>query len=51
MQKYSKCTDEMLQYVLSEGSLYDNDGKQWICKTCDGALIKGNIPAQAKANG
>ena len=50
MQKYTKCTDEMLQNILSEGSLYD-DGKQWMCKTCDGALIKGNIPAQAKANG
>ena len=22
-----------------------------MCKTCDGALIKGNIPAQAEANG
>ena len=50
MQKYTKYTNEMLQNILSEGSLYD-DGKQWMCKTCDGALIMGNIPAQAKANG
>ena len=26
-------------------------GKQWVCKTCDGALCRGNLPVQAKANG
>ena len=28
-----------------------NDGKEWICKTCDRALARGSMPLQAKANG
>ena len=32
-------------------TLYSNDGKEWICKTCDRALIRGSMPLQAKANG
>lgn len=27
-----------------------SDGKQWMCKTCDSALSRGNMPLQAKAN-
>ena len=28
-----------------------NDGKEWICKTCDRALARGSMPLQAIANG
>ena len=24
-----------------------NDGKEWICKTCDRALMRGSMPQQA----
>ena len=27
------------------------DGKQWVCRTCDRTLKRGNMPLQAKANG
>ena len=27
------------------------DGKEWICKTCDRALVRDSMPLQAKANG
>ena len=32
-------------------SYISSDGKQWVCKTCDAALKRGNMPLQAKANG
>ena len=28
-----------------------NDGNEWICKTCDRALMGGSMPLQAMANG
>ena len=41
----------MLQNVFGDELSYTcSDGKQWVCKTCDGALTRGNIPVQAKAN-
>ena len=27
------------------------DGKEWVCRTCDRTLKRGNMPLQAKANG
>ena len=32
-------------------SCISNDGKEWVCKTCDRALARGSMPLQAKANG
>ena len=50
--KYTKASNELLEDVFSaEQSYISSDGKQWVCKTCDGALKKGNMPLQAKANG
>ena len=40
----SKVFSQDLKYVCS-------DCKQWVCKTCDSALTRDNIPLQAKANG
>ena len=42
----------MLQQVFNAEFTYTNsDGKLWVCKTCDRALTRGNMPLQAKANG
>ena len=50
--KYTKASNELLEDVFSaEQSYVSSDGKQWVCKTCDGALKKDNMPLQAKANG
>ena len=50
--KYIKATKELLEQVFpSQNSYISLDGKQWVCKTCDGTLSKGNMPVQAKANG
>ena len=50
--KYTKASNELLEQVFSnEHSYVSSDGKQWVCKTCDGALSRGNVPVQAKANG
>ena len=40
--KYSKAPDDFT--VPYSGT------KQWMCKTCDNALKRGKLPAQAKAN-
>ena len=40
----SKVFSQDLKYVCS-------DCKQWICKTCDSALTRDNIPLQTKPNG
>ena len=48
--KYTKASPELLR-ELSEHAYITSDGKQWVCKTCDGALCRGNLPVQAKANG
>ena len=50
--KYTKASNELLEQVFSnEHSYVSSNGKQWVCKTCDGALSRGNLPVQAKANG
>ena len=52
IHKYTKCSTDVLENVFAEESNYTcSNGKQWVCKTCDGALTRGNIPVQAKANG
>ena len=42
--KYSKAPDDFTVTVPDAGT------KQWICKTCDNALKRGKLPAQAKTN-
>ena len=50
--KYTKASNELLEQIFSaENNYISSDGKQWICKTYDGALKKGNMPLQAKTNG
>ena len=50
--KYTKAGNEFLMQVFSaEHNYISSDGKQWICKACDAALKRGNMPLQAKANG
>ena len=50
--KYTKASPDLLKNVFSANlSHISNDGKEWICKTCDRALAKGSMPLQAKANG
>ena len=48
--KYTKASPELLG-ELCEHIYVTSEGKQWVCKTCDGALSRGNLPMQAKANG
>ena len=47
--KYTKASVELLDQVVKY-SYSSTDGKQWLCKTCNGALSRGHMPAQAKAN-
>ena len=50
--KYTKTSIDVLQKVFSTDFRYfSNDGKLWICKTCDRALSRGSVPLQAKADG
>ena len=52
VHKYSKANPALLADVLCTECHYTNfDGYQWICCTCNAALIRGNMPAQAIANG
>ena len=48
----NKASDNLLAKVFrTEHNYVSPDGKQWVCKTCDRALTRGNMPLQAKANG
>ena len=47
--KYTKASGELLDQVF-EHSYSSTDGKQWLCKTCDSASSRDNMPAQAKTN-
>ncbi len=50
--KYTKASVEILEKVFANEFEYVcSDGRQWVCTTCDGALKRGNIRVQAKANG
>ena len=48
--KYTKASTELISKV-SEHSYVSCDGKEWLCKTCNGTLTRGLLPLQAKANG
>ena len=49
--KYIKASNELLEQVFNtEHNYISSDGKQWVCKTCNAALKRGNMPLQAKAN-
>ena len=48
--KYTNISPQLLE-SLSEHAYINSEGQQWVCKTCDGALSRGNLPVQAKANG
>ena len=48
----AKASADVLQTVFSPNLSYISpDGKEWVCRTCDRALKRGNMPLQAKANG
>ena len=43
---------DVIQMVFSPNLSYISpDGKEWVCRTCDRTLKRGNMPLQAKANG
>ena len=48
--KYTKASPELLNKLFKH-SYVASDGHQWVCKTCDSTLSRGNMPTQAKANG
>ena len=51
-KKYVKVDQSTLADVFSANLKYITfDGNVYICKTCDGALSRGRMPLQAKANG
>ena len=46
---YTKANADVIQ--KADLSYISFDGKQWVCRTCDRTLKRGNMPLQAKANG
>ena len=49
--KYTKAKKPLLDMVLPDNALYAClDGRYWICKTCDKALSRDNMPVQYVAN-
>ena len=49
--KYTRLSDELLHQLFPPSLLYTSAQlKIWMCKTCDSALKRGNMPTQAKAN-
>ena len=49
---YTKASSDVLLLVFSPNLSYISpDGKEWVCRTCDRTLKRGNMPLQAKANG
>ena len=44
---YTKASTDVLQKVFSPTLSYI--GKEWVCKTCDRTLKRGNMPLKAKA--
>jgi rubrerythrin len=50
--KYVKASAEVLACVFNKKFEYISvDHKMWVCRNCDKALLRGNIPLQSKANG
>ena len=46
---YTKASADVVQKVFSADLSYISfDGKQWVCRTCDRTLKRGNMPLQAK---
>ena len=44
-------TADVIQKVFSADLSISSDGNEWVCRTCDRTLKRGNMPLQAKANG
>ena len=43
--KYTKASNELLEQIFSaEHNYISSDGMQWICKTCNAVLKRGNMP-------
>jgi len=53
MSKYQNTPTDILDdvFALKYRVTCKTDNKEYICTTCDGALKRGNMPVQAKANG
>ena len=49
--KYSKAGSELLGKIAEHAYVSKIDGKQWLCRPCDGSLSRCVLPKQAKANG
>ena len=48
---YTKASADVIQKVFSADLSISSDGNEWVCRTCDRTLKRGNMPLQAKANG
>ena len=47
--KHAKVSPDVHQKVFSAYFSYiSNDGKTWVCKTCDRSLVRCSMPLQAK---
>ena len=50
LAKYTKLSDKLLHQLFPPILYTSAQQKIWVCRTCDSALKKGNMPNQAKAN-
>ena len=49
--KYVKASQSLLDKVVGDDHLYASfNGTYWICRTCDSALSRGQMPVQSIAN-
>ena len=49
--KYVKASQSLLDKVVGDDQLYASlNGTYWICRTCDSALSRGQMPVQSIAN-
>ncbi|XP_064402301.1 uncharacterized protein LOC135348074 [Halichondria panicea] len=49
--KYTKADPDLLEKLSKHAHFSKIDGNQWVCKTCDGSITRGVMPAQATING
>ncbi len=49
--KYTKADPDLLEKLSKHAYFSKIDGNQWVCKTCNGSITRGVMPAQAKING